>query len=253
MNDARKQIVKYIRDLSHRHSAWNVFSDFVEAAAISLSNAVDLAQAPEREARYLEIVKRYTKEEFAAFPAMLSLLTAALEDEPGDVLGVVFHELELQNKYVGQFFTPYELCRAIARMTIDADQMRQQIEERGFITCAEPAAGAGAMLVAFAQEMRDAGFNYQRHLHVTAVDVDLKTVHMCYLQLALLHVPAIVIHGNSLSLETRGVWYTPAHILGGWNWKLRARRAEQPTETKAVHPPSSTPQQMALFAEGAAA
>src|SRR5579863_8704513 len=51
--------------------------------------------------------------------------------------------------------------------------------------------------------------HYQKHLHVTAVDVDPKCVHMTYLQLSLLHVPAIVVHGNSLSLEEFGHWYTP--------------------------------------------
>jgi hypothetical protein len=38
---------------------------------------------------------------------------------------------------------------------------------------------------------------------------------------SLLHIPALVIHGNSLSLEEFGRWYTPAHIMGGWSWKLR--------------------------------
>jgi hypothetical protein len=48
---------------------------------------------------------------------------------------------------------------------------------------------------------------------------------MCYLQLALLHIPAIVVHGNALSMEVWGHWFTPAHVLGGWNRKLRARRS----------------------------
>src|ERR1035438_3660342 len=69
--------------------------------------------------------------------------------------------------------------------------------------------------------MKNLGINYQQHLHVTAVDVDLKCVHMAYLQFALLHIPAVIVHGNSLSLEEFGRWYTPAHILGGWDWKLR--------------------------------
>lgn len=48
---------------------------------------------------------------------------------------------------------------------------------------------------------------------------------MTYLQLALLHVPAIVVHGNALSLEEWEHWYTPAHVLGGWNARLRQREA----------------------------
>jgi hypothetical protein len=44
---------------------------------------------------------------------------------------------------------------------------------------------------------------------------------MTFLQLSLLHVPAIVIVGNTLSLEERERWYTPAHIMGMWDNKLR--------------------------------
>lgn len=50
------------------------------------------------------------------------------------------------------------------------------------------------------REMLSQGVNYQQ-THVTAVGVDIRAVHMAYLQLSLLHVPAIIIHGNSLSLE----------------------------------------------------
>jgi len=48
---------------------------------------------------------------------------------------------------------------------------------------------------------------------------------MCYLQLSLWHVPAVVVVGNTLAHEAREVFYTPAHYLGLWDSKLR-RRAE---------------------------
>lgn len=43
---------------------------------------------------------------------------------------------------------------------------------------------------------------------------------MTYLQLSILHISAIIILGNTLLMEERDLWYTPAHILGGWNYKL---------------------------------
>jgi hypothetical protein len=63
---------------------------------------------------------------------------------------------------------------------------------------------------------------------VTAVDVDEKAAHMAYIQLSLLGVPAIVIHGNTLSLQEWSHWYTPAHIFAGWSMKLRARAIAAP-------------------------
>lgn len=227
-------IVTLINELAYRHSPWQVFSDFCEVSALSLSNAVDLAQSEKREARYREIIKRYTPEELKRFPEMLAALTNALEDETSDVLGKAFHELELHNKWAGQFFTPYDLCRMMAKMTLgDEAQVRELIECNGFVRVAEPAVGSGAMVIALAQEMRAMGINYQRHLHVTAVDVDAKCVHMAYAQFSLLHVPAVIVHGNSLSLEEYGHWYTPAHILDGWRWKLK-RAAENDLQPHAV-------------------
>src|SRR5258708_2774869 len=61
----QKDLVNLITGLAPRYGAWQVFTDFVEMAAISISNAVDLGQREPREARYLEIVKRYKREEVA--------------------------------------------------------------------------------------------------------------------------------------------------------------------------------------------
>lgn len=220
-------IVKGIESISYRHGSWRVFSDFVEAGAIALSNAVDWSQRDEREKRYLQIMGGYEKQEAARFPEVFGALVNAMESAGhSDILGRVFHELELHNKWAGQFFTPYEICRMMAKMTA-LDDLQEKIKERGFVRMQEPCVGSGAMVIALANELKDAGINYQQTLHVTAIDVDLKCVCMAYIQLSLLHIPAIVVHGNTLTLETWSNWYTPAHILNGWDWKLR-RTATQP-------------------------
>jgi hypothetical protein len=256
-------LTKLIESLAYRHSTWQVLSDFAEMAALSLSNAVDLAQRAAREARYMEVIKRYKPEELAKFPQMLAILTDALEEETGDVLGRTFHDLELHNKWSGQFFTPYPLCQMMAKMTLsDEAVVREKIESRGFVTAQEPACGSGAMVIALAQGLRDMGINYQQHLHVTAVDVDAKCVHMAYVQFALLHIPAVIVHGNTLTLEEYGQWHTPAHILGGWKWKLkRAADAEpgghvianapepaaKPSDAKNPDASGEPPSQLTLF------
>lgn len=267
--DHRKELVKLLSGLCHRHDRWRVYSDFCEMAAISLSNAVDRAQYGPREARYMQIVKAYTRDEVNAFPKALGHLVEALEQGPSDVLGHVFHELELHNKYTGQFFTPFEVCRMMAKMTIgDCTDLRERIAARGFVTAQEPAVGTGAMVIALADEMREAGINYQQHLHVTAIDVDAKCVHAAYVQFALLHIPAVIVHGNTLSLQEWSHWYTPAHILDGWQWKLRRQAAtdaayemltpraqsvhvlptvDARTENKEEDEPPGPPRQMTLF------
>lgn len=67
------------------------------------------------------------------------------------------------------------------------------------------------------------GINYQQAMHATAQDIDATAVHMAYVQCSLLHIPAVVIWGDTLAVESRAVWHTPAHILGGWGWRLRHR------------------------------
>lgn len=214
---------KLLRANAQRHSLHRVFSDFCEMSAIAISNAVDRIQFEAREARYLQIAGAYDKDELQRFAQMLGCVTLSLEAQRCDFLGRLFMSLELGNHFAGQFFTPFEVSSLMARMSLH-DLTPEMISEcGGFVTLCEPACGAGSMCIAFADAMVERGLNYQACAHVTAVDVDATAVHMAYIQLSLLHLPAIVVHGNSLSLEIRGHWATPAHILGGWDRRLQNR------------------------------
>lgn len=147
--DHQKELLKLLGSLAYRHSAWQVFADFAEAAAISLSNAVAWRQRDRREQRYMQLIKPYERDELGKFPQMMGELTLALEDQLSDVLGRTFHDLELHNKWAGQFFSPYPLCRMIANMTpADEEGTRAKIAERGFVTAQEPTCGSGAMVIA---------------------------------------------------------------------------------------------------------
>ncbi|MEH6566210.1 MAG: N-6 DNA methylase [Halopseudomonas sp.] len=217
----RKALVKLLQQASHRHHLWEVFGDFIEMAAIALANSTDLTQHERREARYMQLIGRYEPAEQKLFPMMFGELTLAMEFGPDDVLGKVFGELELGNSARGQFFTPYHLCALIAQVNVgDGEHCRDLIRQRGYVRVSEPAAGAGAMVIAMAEAMTKAGINYQQHMHVVAQDVDSRAVHMAFLQLSLLHIPAIVVLGNTLTMEVREQWFTPAHIMGLWGVKL---------------------------------
>lgn len=253
-----QQIKSLIHDAARRHDPWQVFTDFVAMSAISLSSAVDLRQRESREAEYLRIAGKYGKDELALFPRMLAAVVDALEADMADVLGRVFAELDFGSKWAGQFFTPDPIARMIAAMSAGPD-IRALIEQRGFVRACEPAAGSGVMVIALCRELRAQGINYQQHLHVTAADIDLRAVHMAYVQLSLLHVPAVIVHGNSLSLEEWSHWYTPAHILGGWEARLRSSGndrvpvSEAPplspaaTSSDGDDAPTRAPRQLSLF------
>lgn len=113
-------------------------------------------------------------------------------------------------------------------------RVEQRVDEAGgFITLCEPACGAGGMVLASAEAIRVAGLNYQQVMHVTAVDVDSTACHMAYIVCTLAHIPAIIVEGNSLTLEERGHWLTPAHVLGGWDARLRRRKRAEPAPAVA--------------------
>ena len=231
-----KAMAALLRRSQPRHDLYTVFGHCMEAMALAMANSVDLRQRGPREARYLEIVGRYQPDVLDLFPRILAELVRALEAGPGDVLGALFHDLELHNKARGQFFTPYTLSRFMAGVTIgNPESVKAIICDHGFVTAMEPACGAGSMVIALAEAMRNLGINYQRHLHVTAIDIDPRAIHMAYVQFSLLHVPAHLMVGNSLSGETAEHWYTPAHILGGWNARLACRRRHEPTGETRVH------------------
>jgi type I restriction-modification system DNA methylase subunit len=150
---------------------------------------------------------------------VMALVVTELEKGLSDVLGDLYMSLDLGNERLGQFFTPFDVSKLTAQMTLD--EALQRLERQLYITLAEPTCGSGGMILAFADAMREHGANYQKALHVSAQDIDITSVHMTYIQLSLAHIPALVVHGDTLTLEQRDVWATPAHILGGWEARLR--------------------------------
>ena len=217
--ECKTALIKTLRTLGMRHGLWQVFRDMVAMSAIAISNAVDKRNFEVREAEYMKIVGKYTKDEANSLSHCFALIVMAL-DLGGfqDFMGELFMELELGDSWKGQYFSPFHLCSAMARMTMqDAEKI---INEKGYVSLADPCIGGGAMVIAAAESLQLQGINYQQTMFVSAQDIDIVAVHMSYIQLSLFHIPAIVYHGNSLSGEIWSQWVTPAYILGDWNAKM---------------------------------
>ena len=228
----QKEIVSLIRQVARTRGIDRVWSDWVEICAIALAHA-DLAQRDAREQRYLQVIAQYERAKLDQLVQAFSHLVMAYEvrvqaADFGDVLGSTFMMLDMGNAGTGQFFAPYEVSRLMGNMMMGNGQdLVDKTSAQEFVRVLEPACGAGGMLIAAAHAMHDAQLNYQQCMHATAIDIDQRCVHMTFIQLALLHVPAVVIHGNGLTGECREQWITPAHILGGWGARLRHREAEE--------------------------
>ena len=230
--------IRIFNDIAgHRHR-YEVFRDFVTMGAICLHNSAIPSKSLEDE--YLVVIDRYDKKAQAAFPVLLAELIVLLDPEPRDILGQLFMQLELGNDRTGQFFTPPELSELIAQVTF-GEAVASSTEE--FITICEPACGAGGMVLAFAKVVIAAKKNPAKAMWAQCQDVDRVAALMCYLQLSLWNIPAVVIVGNTLAMETREVFYTPAHRLGFWDAKLARRREREHTQELAkaeATPPVST-------------
>ncbi len=228
--ETRKEFLDIFRNVAMYKHRYDVFRDFVTMAAISLRNA--MLKDEDLEQEYLRIIASYEKDDQLQFPKLLALLVELLEHEPTDVLGGLFELLELTSKDKGQFFTPNTISQFMSKI-LGCDDLEHL--DKPFITLSDPACGAGGMVLAFVKQMLGAGHNPAERLWVQCIDVDRLAALMCYVQLSLWHVPAEIIVGNTLSLEFRERWYTPAHILGNWTYKLR-RQAEEQTVKRESEP-----------------
>ncbi len=230
MTDYKREWIREFHRFARRTDIWRAFEDWCQLAAIELSNRVDWTQADARLATHTRIVKSYNPEECRIAANMFGLLVEEMEHRMTvagyeDVMGEIFHELDVQNKYKAQFFTPNSLSEMMGRLAI-GDDIKETLKHQPFITMNDAACGSGSTIYGGLNGVRRAGGNPCRDVLVVAGDVDERCVYMCYIQLSLYGIPAIVMRQNALTLDEPDVWYTPVYVLDGWWWKNRKRHRE---------------------------
>lgn len=225
--DYLKEFISKLHNLDKAKRINEVFKDFLILCTCSL--AQPFYRSYEIEQRYLNTVKQYTKEQAEEFSKLLALLVMALEEKHQDFLGQVYMQLNLGNVANGQFFTPYNVSKMMSEICfIDIEK---QLEEKDFITLSEPCCGSGGMIIAYAETLKEHGYNYQYQLFVEAIDIDEMCFMITYIQLSLLGVGAKVIHGDSLTLNFHKVLYTPFYFVNGFEWKLKQFNNKSKTPT----------------------
>ena len=72
--------------------------------------------------------------------------------------------------------------------------------------------------------MKELNLNPCKQALIYATDIDLRCVCMCYIQLSLYGVPAVVMQKDALTNKVYNApFFTPVYILDGWS--LKSRRA----------------------------
>ena len=189
----RDEIIRLLQSITGAYGIYNVFDDWIKMFALTLAQQVDYKQ--NREDEYLMAAKKYTEQQLRIMAQANGLLIEWAEEEMTDMLGDIYMHLEISSSHLGQFFTPYHLCLLMARMAADG-------EEKEVVN--EPSCGAGGNVIAFAQALREKGINYQEKMVAVCQDLDVKAVYMCYIQLFLYGIPAVVFQSNTL-LDPNGL------------------------------------------------
>lgn len=212
MNEIKKEIVKQLEHFRYSKSVREVFCDCIEFEAVRLAISCEpFTKFNERFDRWQQILNGYEDKDQARFLAIcqnIRGLLAGMIDNYGDHLGELYMEIEAGNKKAGQFFTPYDVSRLIAKITLG-----ESLPEKEMLTLNEPACGSGGMLIAVLEELDRLGFNYADKALIVANDIDRNCVNMCYLQLSYAGVPAVVKHQDTITQKTYDAFVTPAFAL----------------------------------------
>lgn len=214
-------VAKVLQKFGGAHRPAEVFAAFVHLAACAVS-------CGRREAEYMEAIKRWSKEEANLFAEALAALVHEMETNPfRDCLGPTYMELlsSSQAQWGGEFHTPAEVCELMARVTLEGTPPPKE----GLIRVCEPACGAGAQILAFAHVL---GPQHLPRVRVHATDLNATACHMCFVNTTLWGIPAVIVHGNTLSQQVFNVWPNwPMLLYAPFSWKTCFRA--EPTEPQA--------------------
>lgn len=233
-DELQREFVKVIDSMTGAYNRWEVWRDMVWCIAIAISNRVDERHRESREQTYMSIVQKYDVKDIEKFAQLFAILHRNVVEKTekgsyGDFLGELFMNLDLGNNLGGQFFTPYNICQMMARITIDGekDKMQAAIDKQGWFSCMDCACGAGATLIAAAEASVEHGINYPYQVMFAAQEIDSTTALMCYIQLSLLGCAGYVVIGDSLcdpmighvlfGEDSERCWFTPMFFEETWH------------------------------------
>lgn len=210
----KKEFIKTASIIARSLHRYDVVRDFAEMTRITIINNLTPFWSEDSEKQYLTTAGRYTRDDLNSMAHMFALVQIAYADRHGDFLGECLMELEMGNKHMGQFFTPYDLCLLIAKMTICPTEEQKR---RGYFDISEPAAGGGAMVIA-AQEIAK---NESIEMFASCIELSHMTADLCYINLSCAGVAAQVIQGNALSMDMGRCMPTPALCTDTWLRRLK--------------------------------
>lgn len=165
--------------------------------------------AGQREEEYQEVAKCYSLDELNKFARTMALLVDEMQQKPfEDCLGPFYTEIAAKSTVAarGEFYTPQALAEVMARITVDPKDI---IAKGKPITVSDPCCGSGGLVLSFAKLFAPKTPDQPSHIDLiraTLVDVNPIAADMAYINTTLWGIPAQVVWGNTLTLETNAGW-----------------------------------------------
>ena len=207
-DDLKKDFIKEVHAAARSRFAVDVFADMVRAWALAIESPLALGERHKAiEDEYFQIKARYEDAEFVHFPQALALVFLALERHREDFLGHALEELGAANTHNGQFLTPVDVSRMMAKVNLAGFEHTPG----EVVKLADPACGSSVLLIEGAERLIAQGAR-QSDIVLVAGDVDGRACDISYVQLSLLGYSACVQHMDALA----GKRYSPDRYTPGW-------------------------------------
>lgn len=223
-----KEIVGMFQQLTGSKSMWQVFQDVIEVIALAIQNSCEVF--PDRmennEKKYLNTIKKYSDDEIKLIVEIYCQIVDMLEENPyQDLLGDLYMQLDMGSSALGQFFTPYNISEAMAKMSLEKNIVLDCIEKNRYVKINEPCIGGGANIIGSLSALHDLGVNWQEKCIIVGQDLSYVTATMAYVVLSLLGCQAVIKVADTLTrpytsfwdeIKNKSlVWYTPMFVLYG--------------------------------------
>lgn len=179
MNKHTDTFEKVMQRFQYRYDTRIAFDDFLTMTLCAFSQNRATGKSYDEDL-YMETIAKYKDDPIRfEFPNLLACLTREMtgridSDSGNDVLGE-YYEQNISRKGAGQFFTPWPICKFMAKSSFDATP---ETGERKRLRILEPACGSGRMLMAM---LREAGPFHDYY----AIDIDRTCVKMTAINLFL--------------------------------------------------------------------
>ena len=220
-----EQVATLFEKASHGSGMFETWDAFVSTFAAFFATGCGNEQCEWLTERADGALKRITVAAQKDVPSLYDPIIQAFQDNPWqDLLGDVYMRLGIGNKKTGQFFTPYHLAEAMARLNLDRQMVEDAVYARGYITVNEPAAGGGANVIGCAHVLHDWGINYQTQAWFVCQELSELTALTCYVQMSILGMAGVVQVGDTLKMDFRHSLYTPMCVMDEcWGWRALAK------------------------------